>query len=368
MKKKLVLLSVLLVAVFAMTAMVMVSSLLPNRAMAIEVGESVAEIDGTSYASLQEAINAAETGETVIVLQDVYWSNGNNDGETLKIEAGKNVTIDLNGKTIGQKIVDNGLSVAAIAVRSGATLTIKDSSIEKTGTILACSTAIQLEGTLTLESGTISVSNPTNTDKNPDKGWAYGVWMYMRPNATEAPVFNMTGGAIEISEELLDIHSGYDFANAIAMGEGADGVDPCYDGAVVNITGGTFDGTLYVAENASVTVPENTVINGEVKDVVATVNGANFYTLEGAIKQAQAGDTVTLQSDVSLDTILTLDKAITIDGNGKTLTSSAGRAINVDVASAVTIENLIAAGLSTFTALLTFSCNNIFILSTLISI
>ena len=44
--------------------------------------------------------------------------------------------------------------------------------------------------------------------------------------------------------------------------------------------------------------------------------------------------------DATASEIITIEKAITLDGNGKTLTSTAGRAINVDCAGAVTIKNL----------------------------
>ena len=69
-------------------------------------------------------------------------------------------------------------------------------------------------------------------------------------------------------------------------------------------------------------------------------NGAKFETLAEAIAAAQAGDTIILLRDVTLSEILTIDKAITLDGNGKALTSTASRAINVETAGIVTINNL----------------------------
>ena len=59
-----------------------------------------------------------------------------------------------------------------------------------------------------------------------------------------------------------------------------------------------------------------------------------------AVANAQAGDTITLTGDITLTAILTIDKAITLDGGDHKLTSSAGRAINVDVNGEVTIKNL----------------------------
>ncbi|MBO5092272.1 MAG: hypothetical protein J6C61_07310, partial [Clostridia bacterium] len=65
-----------------------------------------------------------------------------------------------------------------------------------------------------------------------------------------------------------------------------------------------------------------------------------YTTIAEAITAAQAGETVTLLRDVTLSEILVINKSIILDGNGKTLTSSAGRAINVTGANGVTIKNL----------------------------
>ena len=81
---------------------------------------------------------------------------------------------------------------------------------------------------------------------------------------------------------------------------------------------------------------------------VAKIGGTEYATLQAAINAAVEGDTVTLLKDITLgtyvqgetDAAVTINKAITLDGNGKTLTSKAGRAINVDVAGNVEIKNL----------------------------
>ena len=82
------------------------------------------------------------------------------------------------------------------------------------------------------------------------------------------------------------------------------------------------------------------VFASEAEEKAATVNGTEYTTIAEAITAAQAGETVTLLRDVTLSEILVINKSITLDGNGKTLTSSAGRAINVTGANGVTIKNL----------------------------
>lgn len=69
--------------------------------------------------------------------------------------------------------------------------------------------------------------------------------------------------------------------------------------------------------------------------------GTTYYpALEDALVAAEAGNDVILLTDVSASAIVVIDKAITLDGNNKTLTSTAGRAINVSGANGVTIKNL----------------------------
>ena len=72
----------------------------------------------------------------------------------------------------------------------------------------------------------------------------------------------------------------------------------------------------------------------------AEVDGVRYDTFEEAYAAAEAGDTIVLLADLEASEIITIDKAITLDGNDKTLTSTAGRAINVDTTGDVTIENL----------------------------
>jgi hypothetical protein len=98
------------------------------------------------------------------------------------------------------------------------------------------------------------------------------------------------------------------------------------------------------AENGTVT------INGSTEDVAVIVAAItydaspyyhSFASLAEAVEFAKAGDVITLIRDITASDIITIDKAITLDGNGKTLTSTAGRAINVSGADGeVIIKNL----------------------------
>lgn len=73
----------------------------------------------------------------------------------------------------------------------------------------------------------------------------------------------------------------------------------------------------------------------------AKIGDVKYATFAEALAAAVAGDTIVLAADVNATEIITLDKAITLDGAGYyTINSTAGRAINVDCDGAVTIQNL----------------------------
>ena len=81
---------------------------------------------------------------------------------------------------------------------------------------------------------------------------------------------------------------------------------------------------------------------------VAKIGETEYATLQAAIDAAQAGDTVTLLKDIKIgvwkegntEAAITINKEITLDGNGFTLTSQKGRAINIDVVGDVEVKNL----------------------------
>lgn len=100
----------------------------------------VAEVNGATYRSIKEAVDAANDGDTVKVLYDHTIANDKVSAETSGMipyitVADKKVTIDLNGKTI---TVNPNLSKRMLAVFHSAgtgELTITDSSEAKSGTV-----------------------------------------------------------------------------------------------------------------------------------------------------------------------------------------------------------------------------------------
>ena len=96
---------------------------------------AVAEVGGKSYSSLQEAINAAQDGETVTLIADAT--------EDATVAAGKNITLDLGSK----KLTNTNTGKATLTIAKGATATVKNGSIVGGASFYT----IQNSGTATFE-------------------------------------------------------------------------------------------------------------------------------------------------------------------------------------------------------------------------
>lgn len=82
----------------------------------------VAQIGTKAYTSLQAAVDAAQDGETIQLLNDTT--------ENITINASKQITLDLNGHTL-----NGGTGTANAAILNKGNVTITDTSAGKTGTI-----------------------------------------------------------------------------------------------------------------------------------------------------------------------------------------------------------------------------------------
>ncbi len=90
---------------------------------------NVASIGEVTYASIQEAINAAQDNETVVLLQSVTLADANmikNEGnrDVMLNVAEKDITLDLNGQTINVDYNGGQYLYAVVCVEDGAGLTV----------------------------------------------------------------------------------------------------------------------------------------------------------------------------------------------------------------------------------------------------
>ena len=101
--------------------------------------------------------------------------------------------------------------------------------------------------------------------------------------------------------------------------------------AKVSITGGTFTDNVseYVAdgctllgdaENGYYVVAEGNIPD---EDAVASIGNSSYSSLAAAVDAADDGDTITMVNDAQLSSAIAIDKAVTLDLNGKTITAGA---------------------------------------------
>lgn len=148
MKKLLILTCALIFSVILCSASVFASD-----------GGNEARVGGTEYATLQEAIDAAESGDTVTLLKDLTLESTLADAGKgiFNISKDDKITIDLNGKAIN--VTDNSSGNLIVFYNYG-DLTIKNGSVSLTSTVdrgWNAESAIILSrgGHLTIESGSL---------------------------------------------------------------------------------------------------------------------------------------------------------------------------------------------------------------------
>ena len=231
--------------------------------------------DGSSveaYATLADAIAAAQDGQTVMLLADV---NGN-----VEIAAGKNLTLDLNGK-----ILNGGTVTGKAALTNYGTITIKDSSEEKTGTIkrddngTAGYYVIRNQGKMTIESGT--VTNNSGYAKANSTGSMIGSSLICNGDCDGVPTLTIQGGTFT-QDNFIAIKNG-----ALGVLHVTGGTITSKHSAIQNwfkadITGGEITGQLWtdaymVGESVGVTT-----IGGDAKftgEIVMDIYGSVAPTL-----------------------------------------------------------------------------------------
>ena len=240
-----------------------------------ELVVAVAQVGENKYETLAAAIAAANNGETVTLLKDVT--------ENVEIAKEKNLTLDLNGKTL-----NGGTGTAKAALYNLGTITIRDTSEAKTGTIKRDDNGtvgetsyyvIRNWGTMTIESGT--VSNNSGYRKANPTGSMIGSSLICNGDCDGGSTLTIKGGTFTQN-------------NFIAIKNGALGVLHVSGGTIssdhsaiqnwfkADITGGEIKGQLWTdAYKADESVGE-TKIGGDTKftgEIVMDIYGSVAPTL-----------------------------------------------------------------------------------------
>ena len=234
-----------LLATVLSAAMVLGTMAIPAFADESTSGKA-AKIGETEYATLANAVAAANANDTIEILSDVT--------ESIEIAADKNITIDLNGKTLtntdGKHTIENN-----------GTLTINDSSNDKTGTV---DNVIHARGALVNHEGAVATLN--------------GGKFYRSLEAGNSPDNNGGNSWYTIlNQGTMTINDGVTVENG-----------GCYSANIrtdseLTVNGGTFKGginTIKVDENGELTINDGNFSNENATCIFnwnkTTINGGTF--------------------------------------------------------------------------------------------
>ena len=316
------------------------------------VPAAFAEGETENQASMEQSIILSdETGS------DVDTDENQNDSET-----------PLNNNSVAKIDSENALLQAIDAAESGAT-------IKLSGNVVITKTIIIKDKTLTLDlSGyTITAEQPIWKDpKDPsdsdEKNWSL-ISVRGSSNVTikgngKLQALKNDSYAVDVYDEnsICTIKSGtfvgnisaiYVFQGKLIIEGGTfsiqqkeSGKDPyrfllnCYDKyykdstASITVKGGTFKnfnpadclaegtGTNFCAAGHKSTPTADDSWTVEQLPYVAAIGDKQYYTLAEAVTEAKDGDTITMVNDAQLSSVITIDKAVTLDLNGKTITAA----------------------------------------------
>ena len=248
--------------------------------------EAVASVGSKQYGSLQAAIDAATAGQTVILLTNV--------NENVEIAKEKNLTLDLNGKTLS-----GGTGTAKAALSNLGTITIQDTSAAKTGTIERDDTGtvgetsyyvIRNQGTMTIESG-IVINNSGYKKANPT-GSMVGSSLICNGDCNEGGTLTIKGGTFTQN-------------NFIAIKNGALGV--------LHVSGGTITSNHSAIQNWF----KADITGGEIKGQLWT----DAYKADESVGQTTIGGDAKFTGEIVMDIAGSVAPTLAINGGNLNVTN-----------------------------------------------
>ena len=268
--------------------------------------ENAADIDGTQYATLAEAVAQAEEGATIRLLRDVELdASGLVNGQGA-LTLSKDLTLDGSGHTVRAKAGtfavsgDNGGGPSLINLQDGAEVTLRDVTFDG-GSAAKHGLNIYHAGTVTLEN--VEISNCR--------------WYALVVNGTELSVDGLTTSGNQWGVNI-DRGSRVTFANAaiaegdsiVFEGQDASGSLTVESGSYQNIKtqGGSTGGTIAinggtVGSVVNDTAAEVTISGGTVTGQVANSGSGSISVTGGSFAAAELEDFI----DPDQTVILTLE-------------------------------------------------------------
>ncbi len=278
------------------------------------VASKVEKVTVDSWTALQNAVSNASYARVITLGGNITASGGN---DRIRIYNGKNIVLDLNGKTLNRARGSKDRDGHVIEVHGGGVLTVRDSSSEQTGKITGGwannggGININDGGKLTLESGSVSGNKADN-----------GGGVIVKKGAS----FTMTGGSID--------------GNTASDGGGVKVDD---DSAVFNMSGGAItNNTAEKSGGGIFTDYKLTVTGGTINKNKAKYGGGIYYddnrisiTVNNAVirenSASEQGSAIYLQAGTINMEGCTIDKNTSGDGTVYVTSSTTFRATGTTI-------------------------------------
>ncbi len=313
---------------------------------------NVAEVNGFKYATIQQAVDAAKSGDTINLLLDCDINSPISIEKAITIE-GNNCEINYTGSYAALIILNSETKESNITLKNIRIVAKKAeraiSYEDENGQLTLDNIVIRGYGSdnpvyplfLTLDS-----SNSAININNCSLTGYYGINVWGQ---------NMT---ININDTKIYSYSTEENVAAIVLNRG-----DVYkaENTVINITKSKIVATdkdnnpavaiLNGTLTAKVNIDEQTEITGAIKEVVAFVGTVEdstlFFKLQDAINYGIAKNKpVEIIRDITEKSRIGINGKVKINGNGFMLTSSSHEIININTADEVTIENFNIIGIS----------------------
>ena len=286
-----------------------------------------------NYTSLDDALNAAQDGDTVTLLSDVDL------GETY-VTIDKSITFDLGDKTLSSSKA--WLSYGVLLVKD-ATVTVKNGKVKATGIGSCAIRAYRSGASMTLEDVTATVTSDKSSVTVGDFGSAViksgdyqGLYVGAKSQVTlEGGTFrpymdNITNE--NVKSIFWKVNETTDATSRDCMELLGDGCVYVDENRTQVRTGGGF--------NTVVTVQQGTAIDAP----VAKIGNVEYASLSKAINAVQNGGTITLLDDLDLGSGAVLQvgsskKDFTIDLDNHTLSADGDCLIMLHNGSQLTLKN-----------------------------
>ena len=287
-----------------------------------------------SYTSLDDALNAAQNGDTVTLLSDVDL------GETY-VTIDKSITFDLGDKTLSSSKA--WLSYGVLLIKN-ATVTVKNGTVKATGSASCAIRAYGFGASMTLEDVTATVTSDESSVMVGDFGSTViksgdyqGLYVGAKSQVTlEGGTFRPYMDTITTNENVKSIfwqvNETTDTTSRDCMELLGDGCVYVDETETQVRTGGGF--------NTVVTVQQGTAIDAP----VAKIGDVEYASLSKAINAVQNGGTITLLNDLDLGNGAVLQvgsprKNFTIDLASHTLSADGDCLIMLHNGSQLTLKN-----------------------------